>query len=488
MRSKLPIRSIVKRPISRSHERRCALITKKTQQSVSETEIFNQLLDLTRESILLHKEQFLIRKKTDITGNLVASRHVNRRTVALRLVASCCAVLLIAMAVLLAGVKSSEAGYASIILDADTGEVLRSRNADTRNYPASLTKMMTLYMLFEELDAGRMQLSDKLAVSKRAAGQPASKLGLKRGATITVQQAILALATKSANDVATVIAEGIGGTEWEFAVAMTVRARELGMKHTQFKNASGLPNRKQLSSARDMGVLAMAILRDFPHYYNYFSAKSFRYGGKTHRTHNNLLNNYPGADGIKTGYIRASGFNLVASAVRDGRRIIVVVFGGRTAKSRDQHMVKLLDLGFERMAQRDQRLGVKQYAVLNSRKVPLPVFKPAAAKAQLASGDLTPAVRLSDAGQWAIQVGAYNSVSAAETALRTVSTRLPSLLSHASAALTPIEMKRGDILYRARFLGLHKVEAKEACDSLKAVTMPCAVVPNPDFHLADYSS
>ena len=168
------------------------------------------------------------------------------------------------MTLLLTSAKPGEAGYASIILDADTGEVLRSRNADTRNYPASLTKMMTLYMLFAELDSGRMQLSDKLSVSKRAAGQPASKLGLKRGSSITVKQAIMAMATKSANDVATVVAEAIGGTEREFAAAMTTRARALGMKRTRFRNASGLPNRKQLSSARDMGVLAMAILRDFP--------------------------------------------------------------------------------------------------------------------------------------------------------------------------------------------------------------------------------
>ena len=400
---------------------------------------------------------------------------------------SCAAVLVLAMTLLLTSAKPGEAGYASIILDADTGEVLRSRNADTRNYPASLTKMMTLYMLFAELDSGRMQLSDKLSVSKRAAGQPASKLGLKRGSSITVKQAIMALATKSANDVATVVAEAIGGTEWEFAAAMTMRARALGMKRTRFRNASGLPNRKQLSSARDMGVLAMAILRDFPHYYEYFSTRSFSYGGTTHRTHNNLLNRYPGMDGMKTGYIRASGFNLVASAVRDGRRVIAVVFGGRTAKSRDQHMVKLLDLAFERMAQRDKRLGMKQFAALNSRRIPLPMFKPDPRK-QITSALFLPTPPRPVAGQWAIQIGAYRSISAAEKALRVVSTRLPDLLANASAALTPIEMTRGDILYRARFLGLHKVEAKKACISLKAVTMPCAVMPNPDSRLAQHAS
>ncbi|MDP6475523.1 MAG: D-alanyl-D-alanine carboxypeptidase [Alphaproteobacteria bacterium] len=397
------------------------------------------------------------------------------------------AVLVLAMALLLGGAKQSEAGYASIILDADTGEVLRSRNADTRNYPASLTKLMTLYLLFDELDSGRMRMSDKLTVSKRAAGQPASKLGLKRGQSITVRQAIMALATKSANDVATVIAEAISGTEWEFAVLMTKRARGLGMKRTRFRNASGLPNRKQLSSARDMSILAMAILRDFPHFYDYFSAESFTYRGKTHRTHNNLLDRYPGMDGMKTGYIRASGFNLVASAVRDGRRVIAVVFGGRTAKSRDQHMVKLLDLGFERMAQRDQRNGVKQFAVLNSRKIPLPAFKPGTER-QMASTIHLPAPPRPNTGKWAIQIGAYRSIGAAQQALRVVSIRLPKLLVNASAALTPVEMKRGNILYRARFLGLHKGEARAACHSLKAVTMPCAVMPNPDYRVAHHSS
>ena len=411
-----------------------------------------------------------------------------KRPLALRLAISVSAIVILCAAMLLAGTKQSEAGYASIVLDGDTGEVLRSRNADTRNYPASLTKMMTLYMLFEELDGGRMQMNTKMSVSKRAAGQPASKLGLKRGTTITVRQAIMALATKSANDVATVIAEAIGGTEWEFAVAMTNRARSLGMKRTRFRNASGLPNRKQLSSARDMGVLAMAILRDFPHYYHYFSADKFTFKGKTHRTHNNLLNRYPGMDGMKTGYIRASGFNLVASAIRDGRRVIAVVFGGRTAKSRDSHMVKLLDIGFARMAQRDSQRGNKQFAVLNSRKVPLPVHKPGSeqlgAEVRLASGIPLPTRARPSIGQWAIQIGAYRSISAAEIALREVSRRLPVLLVNASAALTPVELKRGDILYRARFLGLDKGQATKACRSLKAVTMPCAVMPNPDYRLA----
>lgn len=425
----------------------------------------------------------------------MAHKYSKARFVALRLAISVSAILLLSVVVLLSGTKSSQAGYASIVLDADTGEVLRSRNADTRNYPASLTKLMTLYMLFEKIDSGEMNMKTQLPVSKRAAGQPASKLGLKRGTTITVHQTIMALATKSANDVATVIAEAVGGTEWKFAGAMTNKARSLGMKRTRFRNASGLPNRKQLSSARDMSILAMAILRDFPHYYKFFSAEKFIFKGKTYRTHNNLLNRYPGMDGIKTGYIRASGFNLVASAVRNGRRVIAVVFGGKTAKSRDSHMVKLLNIGFERMAQRDIHRGDQQFAVLKSRKIPTPVFKPGTQMIKFAEvtsgrtkksawGIFLPTRPRPTIGQWAIQIGAYRSVRAAEVALREASQRLPVLLDNASAALIPVEVKRGDILYRARFLGLHKGEATQACRSLKTVTIPCAVMPNPDYRLA----
>ena len=423
-------------------------------------------------------------------SNLVADSSANQRGIFVRRLFVVASAIVLSMTLLLAGAKPGEAGYASIILDADTGEVLRSRNADTRNYPASLTKMMTLYMLFDELDSGRMNLKTKLKVSKRAAGQPASKLGLKRGEKITAHQAIMALATKSANDVATVVAEAISGSEWEFAIAMTKRARDLGMKRTRFRNASGLPNRKQLSSARDMGILATALLRDFPQYYDFFSTTSFTYRGVTHRTHNNLLYRYPGMDGMKTGYIRASGFNLVATATRKGRRVIAVVFGGRTARSRDNHMVKLLDLGFDRMAKRDWEQNSKQVAGVHSRKIPIPIIKPGAqlGSTQLIhSAVLLPTRPRPKIGKWAIQIGAYRSVQAAESALKLVSMRLTTLLLDASAALTPIEMTRGDILYRARFLGLRKSEATKACNTLKSEAMPCAVMPNPDLQLAHNS-
>ncbi len=260
----------------------------------------------------------------------------------LRLAAAC--VCAVGISVLSA--SPGLAKYASVIMDAETGRVVHAVNANTRNYPASLTKMMTLYMVFEALEDGRLSMDQRLKVSARAARQPSSKLGLRRGQTITVEQAILAMVTKSANDVAAAVAEKLGGSERKFALAMTATARRLGMERTIFRNASGLPHRGQQSTARDMAVLARALITDFPRHYHFFSTKTFSYGGLRHRNHNKFLATYDGADGIKTGYIRASGFNLVASARRGGHRLIGVVFGGRSPRARDRHMARLLDRGF----------------------------------------------------------------------------------------------------------------------------------------------
>ena len=225
-------------------------------------------------------------------------------------------------------------------MDYSTGEVLHSRRADVPLYPASLTKMMTLMMLFDALERGQLQIDTKLKVSRRAADMPASKLGLRSGSTISVGQAIQAMTVRSANDVAVVIAEALGGTESEFALLMTKRARAIGMRNTTFKNASGLPNRGQKSTARDMAKLAHRLIRHYAGYYHYFSQPSFSFGGRTYRSHNRLVKSYRGMDGLKTGYTRASGFNLASSATRNGRRVVVVVFGGRSAKSRDAEVVR----------------------------------------------------------------------------------------------------------------------------------------------------
>jgi D-alanyl-D-alanine carboxypeptidase len=238
--------------------------------------------------------------------------------------------------------------YASIVMDAATGRVLSESKADKRLHPASLTKMMTLYLTFEAISQGKIHKNQRLKVSSKAAMQEPSKLALQPGSTIRVEDAILALVTKSANDVAVTLAEGIAGSERSFAAVMTQRARQLGMYNTYFVNASGLHNPSQITSARDMATLSQALIRDYPREYKYFSRNNFYYAGVNHRNHNRLMSSYVGMDGIKTGYIYASGYNLAASATRNGTRLIGVVFGGRTAQSRNSHMAELLDRGFEK--------------------------------------------------------------------------------------------------------------------------------------------
>lgn len=240
--------------------------------------------------------------------------------------------------------------YESIVVDAATGRVLHQVNADTQSYPASLTKMMTLYMLFDALNKGKVHLDTPIAISAHAASMAPSKLDLQPGSTIAVEQAIYAVVTKSANDVAVAIAEHLGGSEDRFCAMMTARAHAIGMTRSHFADASGLPNKAQLSTARDMAILGKRLMTEFPQYFPYFSRTEFPYGGQMIRTHNHLLENYDGADGIKTGYTAASGFNLVASARRGDTRLITVVFGGTSAKGRDQHVAALMDAGFTVMA------------------------------------------------------------------------------------------------------------------------------------------
>ncbi len=236
----------------------------------------------------------------------------------------------------------TSAKYASIVVDASDGEVLFQMNADQPRFPASLTKMMTIYMLFEALESGRVSRSTLIPVSDHARSRPPTKIGFKRGQSIDVDTAIRALATKSANDVAVAVAEFLGGSEDRFAAMMTGKARQLGMRGTIFRNASGLPDAGQITTARDMALLGMALRRGFPGLYGYFSSQSFTYNGKTIRGHNDLIGRVAGVDGIKTGYIRASGFNIATSVDRNGRRIVVVVMGGDTARSRNAHVEQLI--------------------------------------------------------------------------------------------------------------------------------------------------
>jgi D-alanyl-D-alanine carboxypeptidase len=232
--------------------------------------------------------------------------------------------------------------FASIVVDGNSGEVLQSSNPDALRHPASLTKIMTLYLLFERLDAGRIKLDTPLRVSAHAAEQAPSKLELKPGQTIEVEDAIKAVVTKSANDVAVTIAENLAGDEDAFAKLMTQKAHALGMSRTTYVNASGLPDDDQITTARDQALLGRAIEDRFPRYYRYFATPSFTYRGEAMRNHNHLLGAVGGVDGIKTGYTRASGFNLVTSVHRDGRYILAVVLGGHSASSRDAHMRDLI--------------------------------------------------------------------------------------------------------------------------------------------------
>ncbi|MFN7101376.1 MAG: SPOR domain-containing protein [Pseudorhizobium sp.] len=236
--------------------------------------------------------------------------------------------------------------YAGIVVDANTGKVLYGDDPDGLRYPASLTKMMTLYMTFEALEAGRIRLDSKVPVSAYAAKEPPSKLGVRAGGSLTVDQAIKALVTRSANDVATALGEFVGGSESRFAQLMTNKARALGMTRTTYRNAHGLPNTAQMTTARDQARLGMALRQHFPQYYGYFSTRSFQFGKQTIGNHNRLLGSVDGVDGIKTGYIRASGFNLVTSMQKDGRSIVGVVIGGRSGASRDAQMRKLVKENF----------------------------------------------------------------------------------------------------------------------------------------------
>lgn len=238
---------------------------------------------------------------------------------------------------------------AALIIDGETGKVLYERNAEALRHPASLTKMMTLYLLFDSLRKGQVTMATPLKVSRHAAAQSPTKLYLKPGETIPVEKAIQAIVVRSANDVAVTIAEALGGTEGHFAELMNAKAQQLGMTHTFYHNASGLPDARQITTAQDLGLLARHLAYDYPQYFHYFSIEGFTFQGKYYKTHDNLIGYYNGADGIKTGYTAASGFNLVSSVVRDRMHLIGVVMGGRTAHRRDNEMMGLLDLAFAKV-------------------------------------------------------------------------------------------------------------------------------------------
>ena len=367
--------------------------------------------------------------------------------------------------------KPSYGKYASIIMNEKSGKVYHSINADTRNYPASLTKIMTIYMIFEKLKNKKIKMNTKLKVSRRASRQPPSKLGLYPGQKITVKQAILALVTKSANDVATVVAENFEKTEKRFAYKMTKKAKSIGLTRTIFRNASGLPNKGQLSTARDMAKLGIAIRKNFPEFFYFFNRKSFVFNGIEYRNHNNLLGSYFGTDGIKTGYTRASGFNLVVSVERNGQRIIGVVFGGKTARNRDKHMVRLLNKFIKTPIVRTAKLS--EIPTKRPDFISYPVVK----KPKNFS-----VYSINKSEDWFIQIGAFKNKLNAHIAAKKARNAAPEQLGNLPASLQKISkplvgFKVKKSLWRVRFVELAENQARSVCADLWSFGLSCIPLP-----------
>jgi D-alanyl-D-alanine carboxypeptidase len=406
-----------------------------------------------------------------------------------------------------------------ILLDADTGQVLSEQNADVETYPASLTKMMTLYLTFEALNQGRIRLDQQFTVSADAAAKAPSKLGLTPGDTISVHDLILSVITKSANDAATVLAEGLAGSEAQFAQKMTWKARQLGMKNTWYHNASGLPDPQQRTTARDVARLALALYQHFPREYRYFSTTQFEFRGNMLHTHNHLLEWYQGLDGIKTGFINASGFNLAASAVRDGHRLLGVIMGGHTARGRDRQMASLLDQGFA-------ALGTGHVPPAASEPLVASASAPATAVAAHAAPPVRAAVAVADdpkptkavarssglnkmaraalrhlapvakaeaapishesspaeSGKWAIQVGAFRGEAAAKRATRRVAGL--AIVKGKRAEVVATSKRGKDRLYRARLVHFTSQSAHAACAALHRKKIACTVVPPSGVRMA----
>ena len=373
----------------------------------------------------------------------------------------------------------ANAKYASFVINENTKRIYHNKNADTRNYPASLTKIMTLYMIFDALESKKISMKTRLKVSKRASRQPPSKLYLSPGSTITVKNAIMALITKSANDVATVVAENLGKSERNFAKLMTKKAKQLGMTRTTFKNASGLPNRGQLSTARDMATLGIAIRRNHPKFFKLFKTKYFVYQGTKYTNHNNLLGSYSGTDGIKTGYTSASGFNLVASVERNGQRIIGVVFGGKKARSRDRHMIKLLNRHFK------TKPSKPLVRIAKPSEIPLARPTITIVEKSVKNFNIPPTLKLPPSDKeedWFIQIGAFKNRLNAHKAARNARNMVPEQLANLPASLSKITRTSNknntvEYLWRVRFIELAENQARSVCAELWTSGFSCIPLP-----------
>jgi D-alanyl-D-alanine carboxypeptidase len=404
---------------------------------------------------------------------------------------------------------------AYIVLDATSGRELSSDQPDQLRHPASLTKLMTIYLTFSALDSGRLSLGDGLPVSINALNAPPTKMGLPPGGTVSVRDATMALVTRSANDAAMVLAEALGGDEASFAQMMTSKARQLGMSQTVFRNASGLPNREQVTTARDMARLAFALMRDFPHYYPVFSVQSWPYRGRILENHNRMLGSYEGADGLKTGYTNASGFNLVMSATRDNRRLIGVVMGGDSAGQRDRMMAMLMDQGFATAAamrlsawtnirkppsarytstnfdpslvipESTPRLATASAQPLAGFTAAAPPAPPAPQAEQRVAGPAVPPAPQGSVapppggpsiGTWVIQVGSFADSQAAQLALGRASSALSESQRLASSAAIDEVQMANKTFHRARITNLSQAEAVDGCKRLEKKKIYCSAI------------
>ncbi len=381
--------------------------------------------------------------------------------------------------------------YSSIVIDAETGDVLSEYNADATTYPASLTKMMTLYLTFDALEHKEITLDQGFTVSAHAAAQEPTKLDLEPNETVAVHDLILGLVTQSANDAAVVLAEGLAGSESAFADRMTRTAHAMGMENSNFHNASGLPDPLQRTTARDLAMLARHLYIDFPHEYAYFGTEDFTYRGVTYANHNHLMSSFVGMDGIKTGFIRASGFNLAASAVRDQRRLIGVVMGGQSARARDVKMAALLNAAFDgrsspdlllaahgnkpvatKVAANDSTLHRLAHHAAHTLASLSPISRAEAAPAP------TPARGLE---RWSIQVGAFKQEIAAAHANASALAHLPGEPGEAVVVASAHGKKHST--YQARIVNLTEKQAQNACHVLHHAHQACAVI-GPSLQMA----
>lgn len=378
---------------------------------------------------------------------------------------------LVVAAGLVFGATAAIASQATLVVEGASGRVLSEVNPDQQNHPASLTKVMTLYLAFEAIEAGRLHWDQKLRVSKNAANKIPTKLGLIAGGTVTVREAVLGMIVHSANDAAAAVGEALaGGSEAEFARLMTAKARALGMPQTTFRDASGLTDAGQLTTARDMATLAMAIHRDFPQHYRLFATRSFKFRGRIVNGHNRLMYRYAGMDGLKTGYTGAAGWNLISSAERGGKRLFGVVLGGRTAAARNREMASILDAAFRAdggatlVAQQDARPRKSTIAKLAATVNPISEAEAATVGAATA-----------DAG-WSLQVGAFSAAKQARAAAQKAA-RLAGLGDRPILVLTASKPRK---LYRAVVGGLASSgEARAACERLKRQDHDClALAPS----------